>query len=225
MTMIGDPMTLSVLVVVIGIPVYQCVLLPRIHKYLPNMLKRIGFGLLLCLIKEIAELITKVAMYATDCEEVVRDPEFCYLINTEIEANGTCLRFEDIYNTSYGSVDISYHFLWLGIPFMLHGLSLLLVFMTTLEFICAQAPLRMKGVLVSLWYASQAVSYLFIGVPEVYIIDSEAWYIYQSVKLGLILISLVAYVVVSRRYRYRLRDEVVNEQYLVEEVYERESWL
>ena len=45
MTMIGDPMTLSVLVVVIGIPVYQCVLLPRIHKYLPNMLKRMGFGL------------------------------------------------------------------------------------------------------------------------------------------------------------------------------------
>ena len=32
----------------------------------------------------------------------------------------------------------------------------------------------------------------------------------------------MAYVIVSRRYRYRLRDEVVNEQYLVEEVYERE---
>ena len=30
------------------------------------------------------------------------------------------------------------------------------------------------------------------------------------------------YLCVSRRYRYRLRDEVVNEQYLIEEIYERE---
>ena len=27
---------------------------------------------------------------------------------------------------------------------------------------------------------------------------------------------------VSKWYRYRLRDEVVNEQYLIEEIYERE---
>ena len=30
------------------------------------------------------------------------------------------------------------------------------------------------------------------------------------------------YLCVSKRYRYRLRDEVVNEQFLVEEIYERE---
>ena len=93
--------------------------------------------------------------------------------------------------------------------------------MTTLEFICAQVPLQMKGVLVSLCYASRV--YLFIEVSEDYITDSKTWKIYQSVKIGqLIFISLVAIVVVSRRYRYHLRDEVVNEQYLVEEVYERE---
>ena len=34
--------------------------------------------------------------------------------------------------------------------------------------------------------------------------------------------SLMLYLCVSRRYRYRLRDEVVNEQFLVEEIYERE---
>ena len=30
------------------------------------------------------------------------------------------------------------------------------------------------------------------------------------------------YCCVAKRYRYRLRDEVVNERYLVEEVYDRE---
>ena len=38
----------------------------------------------------------------------------------------------------------------------------------------------------------------------------------------LIFVSLILYLCVSKRYRYRLRDEVVNEQFLVEEIYERE---
>ena len=126
-------------------------------------------------------------------------PPICYFVGTVIQINGTCHNFTDIYNsTCDNQLTVSYNFLWLSIPFGLHGLSLLLVFMTTLEFICAQAPLRMKGVLVSLWYASQAVSFLFIGVPEVYITHSEAWEIYQSVKIGLIFISLVAYVIFSK---------------------------
>ena len=225
MTMTGDPMSPSLLVVVIGIPVYQCVLLPRIQRYLPNMLKRMGVGLVLCLIKEILEFVIKAAMYnKAECIDKDCTPEICYLLGTEIQINSTCVSFTDIYNSSCRQqlITVSYHFLWLIIPFVLRGLSLLLVFMTTLEFICAQAPLRMKGVLVSLWYASQAVSYLFIGVPEVYITHRYAWDIYQSIKITIILISLLAFTFISRRYRYRQRDEVVNVHFLVEEVYERE---
>ena len=37
--------------------------------------------------------------------------------------------------------------------------------------------------------------------------------------------SLFFYLYVSKRYRYRVRDEVVNEQFLVEEIYEREIQL
>ena len=38
------------------------------------------------------------------------------------------------------------------IPQILQGLSYLLVFLTALEFICAQAPLRLKGLLIGIWY-------------------------------------------------------------------------
>ena len=96
------------------------------------------------------------------------------------------------------------------------------MFMTMLEFICAQAPLQMKGVLVSLWYSSQAVNFLVVGVPEVFINDSKVWNIYQSGKICLVFVSFVAYICVSKRYRYHHRDEVVNMQYLVEDVYEQE---
>ena len=32
--------------------------------------------------------------------------------------------------------------------------------MTILEFICAQAPLRLKGLLIGIWYALMAIRYL-----------------------------------------------------------------
>ena len=37
--------------------------------------------------------------------------------------------------------------------------------------------------------------------------------------------SFFAFLYVSERYHYRVRDEVVNEQFLVEEIYEREILL
>ena len=46
--------------------------------------------------------------------------------------------------------------------------------------------------------------------------------IFHCVKSALILLSVVLYCCVAKRYRYRLRDEIVNERYLVEEVYDRE---
>ena len=104
-----------------------------------------GFGLVLCLIKEIADLVITV----TDC--VVEDCNVseCFLMSSEIQVNNTCVEYMDVFNTTACDMVTSYHFVWVIIPFVLHGLSLLLVFMTTLEFICVQAPLRMKEVFVS----------------------------------------------------------------------------
>ena len=45
--------------------------------------------------------------------------------------------------------------------------------------------------------------------------------IYEGVKGFLILVSLVLFSCVSRHYRYRQRDEIVNVQGMIEEIYER----
>ena len=52
--------------------------------------------------------------------------------------------------------------------------------------------------------------------------EDKDWLIFHGVKAILMLLSLLSYCCVAKRYSYRLRDEVVNERYLVEEVYERE---
>ena len=38
--------------------------------------------------------------------------------------------------------------------------------MTVLELICAQAPLRLKGLLLGIWYALLIINHLFVEVPE-----------------------------------------------------------
>ena len=98
------------------------------------------------------------------------------------------------------------------------------MFLSAIEFICAQAPLRLKGLLIGLWYASLSVHYLLVEVPDIYIplTDGTTWVIFQEVKAFLIALSLIFFAYVSEQYRYRVRDEVVNEQYLIEEIYERE---
>ena len=57
---------------------------------------------------------------------------------------------------------------------------------------------------------------------SLFTINSLSWIIFHAIKAFLIFVSLIMYLCVSKRYRYRLRDEVVNEQFLVEEIYERE---
>ena len=105
---------------------------------------------------------------------------------------------------------------------LFQGFSHLLVFMTALEFICAQAPLRLKGLLIGVWYAFFAANYILVEIPEIFVKSDLTWKIFHSVKGFLIVLTLMMYLCVSKRYRYRQRDEIVNEQFLVEEIYERE---
>ena len=113
-------------------------------------------------------------------------------------------------------------FLWSLVPIATRAIAYNLVFMTTLEFISAQAPLKMKGLLVTFWYALSSQRYLVQAMILFFIDEEKVVLIFHCVKSALILLSVVLYCCVAKCYRYRLRDEVVNERYLVEEVYDRE---
>ena len=95
---------------------------------------------------------------------------FCQVILTQI--NNACVTISNATNNLYYCEENNIPFLLLLIPNALQGLSILLVFMTALEFICAQAPLRQKGLLIGVWYAFLAVNYLFVEAPELFIIES-----------------------------------------------------
>ena len=217
----GDPMNIILITVTIGVPLYQLVFVRccKKYKYIPNMLKRIGLGLLCCFINEVIQIIIHATMTERKMCKLADKNSLvsCYVITSEIRINETCSLLHDDYCNQNNTP-----FLLIIVPTVLQGLAFLLVFMSTLEFICAQAPLRLKGLLIGIWYALLAVYYLPVGVSELFITDVTTWEVFHEVKAFLIFLSLMLYLCVSRRYRYRLRDEVVNEQFLVEEIYERE---
>ena len=125
----------------------------------------------------------------------------------------------DTYFNYNPSVDNT--FLWMIVPQAFNGLAQLLVHMTTLEFLCAQAPRMLQGLLIGLWYAMFSIRYLLMNSLDHAFTSSFDILIYQAVRCGFVTLSLVLYLCVSRTYQYRVRDWVVNVQWMVEDVIER----
>ena len=224
-----NPLHMSTLVSVVGIPLYRLVIVKVISR-LKNvrMLTKMWMGLYLSLLQVVLYIIVVVNHDTTywqqhhtvfPREAIYLPIKQCYIIRTGCEflfvsRSLVCQKYNDPVDNTY---------LWFIIPQLLNGLSSLLVSMTVFEFICAQAPRTTQGLLIGLWYATFSIRYLVVGILDNLIIERRSWLIYEGVKGFLILVSLVLFSCVSRRYRYRQRDEVVNVQGMIEDTHER--WL
>ena len=229
--LVVNPEHVTLFIILIGIPLYQLCIKNYFAKYTPNLLKRVHFGLFICLIQEgiypIISLLTASTEHISQCylNELTDFTEhdnyssittLCLLANTKVVVNGTC---ETV------CPEVPTHdnlFLLLIIPQILHGLAYLLVFVTVLEFICAQAPYTMKGLLIGIWYSTLSIKYLVVNILDGYMVETTTWNIYHGVKGLGIFLSIVSFSLVCTFYRYRERDEIVNEQAIIEEQYERE---
>ena len=177
------------------------------------MLKRIGIGLLIL----IAQNVIYIALLASGVTtEAVEDPIHGFR------------GFYALYCTTYadrkiqdGSLLVSNTFLWLIIPQLLNGFAQLLVHMTTMEFICAQAPRVMQGLLIGLWYFVFSIMYILMSSLDHAFSSQHGMLIYQETRTGLMLLSLVIYLCMSRSYQYRIRDWIVTVQWMVEDVFDR----
>ena len=223
MVLVGDPMHITILTVIIGVPVYQWIIVRCCQNCAPSMCKRMGLGLLCCLIKNVIEVVVHATMARRNhCKPDKTFPfASCFALQSEFDINGTCSSVTEFTNDTFFCDESNTPFLLLILINVLQGLSFLLVFMTALQFICVQATFRMKGPLIGLWYALLAVGYLLVEVPETFITDSATWEIFNEVKAFLIFLSLMVYVCVFRRYCQYQRDMEPTLQFMVEEVFSR----
>ncbi|XP_064403478.1 solute carrier family 15 member 4-like [Halichondria panicea] len=114
----------------------------------------------------------------------------------------------------------------IDVIFSVSGGLLFVVFLPAeLEFVCAQSPYNMRGLLVGLVYVKYASSVFFNAVFSIVMSSactSEYCIIIQwSVIAVLILFGFVLFVFVVRRYKLRTRDDGFVAQQIIEEIYDR----
>ena len=194
---VGNPLHMSTLVSVVGIPLYRLVIV-RVVPRLKNvrMLTKMWMGLYLSLLQVVLYIIVVVNHDTTYWQqhhtvipngtEILPNKQ-CYVIRTGCEFlygldTSDCQQYNDPVDNTY---------LWFIIPQLLNGLSSLLVSMTVFEFISAQAPRTTQGLLIGLWYATFSIRYLVVGILDNVIIERRSWLICEGVKGFLILLSLV----------------------------------
>ena len=154
------------------------------------MIKRMGLGLILTCLSLAAELAISIIL-----NSAFEDLGF-------VDACGN--------NTSNISNNITLpdklidHYV-LVIPQTLNGFSLLLIFLTTLEFILAQAPRSMQGLLIGFWYSFQSINVLNSTILSTSSAGCE--FSSFSIRLGLAVLSFVIFIVVSFWYKGRMRQE------------------
>ena len=196
---------LSDVLIVILVPVYLCLLRPLIQHYIPGMLKRIGLGMALLLLSSLSVLLIDTIGHLQDSNNT------CFL------TNGTAI------------VSLHISTLYLIFPYILNALGYMLFYIATYEFICAQSPYAMKGLLIGTFFTVKGVFHLISAT--VLFIPFTWWgfetsfpscgFVYYLVNIVVAVIGLVAYSWVARRYQYRQRDEPDNIYRYAEEYYDR----
>ena len=233
--LLGDPFLISDVIILVGIPLLHLFIKSSLGKYFPNMLKRMWFGLVLLFFHELSSLIiNSQVIYTKLCDPVFNISEISYLsplsacyLSLIPFSNNTVWNTTDCVTLCPSSLyTMDSTLMWLLVPHILHGFGYMLVFVSVLEFICAQAPFRLKGFMVGIWYAMFSIKYIFVEIIEFSITsiykEDKAWIIYESIKIGIIGLSLIIFGISCRWYRYRERDEVVNVQGMIEDIFEKE---
>ena len=111
------------------------------------------------------------------------------------------------------------------IPEILYGISYALAFPTSLEFIIAQSPHEMRGLMVGLWYAAMGLGYV-IDINGRYPFNCKEDIVCQNIyyyvmKSAVIIIILILFVILAKRYKLRVRKNEINIHLIAEEHYER----
>ena len=192
-------------VTVIFIPIYQFLIYPFFYKYVPSILKRIGVGLFITTTGMIGYLIIDTIGH-------LRNPNIGCMFNSSTEE-------------THLNIDMA----WVLIPQLAIGVGDMLALVSSLEFVCAQSPASMRGLMIGLWFTAIGVMdlvglnlhFMFQYIPVLSTAQPSCGVYYYATKITLSCVLLILFVILANRYTYREPNKVVNLQFITEEHYER----
>ena len=204
---------------IILMPLYIWLVYSFLRKRVPKILNRLTFAFIVSLAGILYMLITDTIGHGI------------YVRNKHLSENGVCL-FTTIYSdATTNHTLLNMHWGVAIPPSILLNLGFLLVQSTAVEFISAQSPHSMKGLLVGVFFAIKGLFQFISAVAVVPFAIPNIWNQIHSVTncgFGYYLftvvaasIGLVIFSIVVRRYSYRQRDERPYDTRFAENYYER----
>ena len=195
----------------------------HLHKKIPKLFVRLGIGISLCLLGVVSLIITDVVGHA---------------LNRTNSSNQSLCVFQTVLSHKRSLIYPSLNMHWAVLipPNLLLGIGPLLVVATTLEFISAQSPQSMKGLLVGVFFAIRGLFQFLNFVVIIPLSLKQPWaskemiehppvtncgFVYLVLTSVTGLIGLILFSLAAKRYKYRTRDEGMFCQHDVEEVYDR----
>ena len=175
---------------------------PYVRRYLSSMLKRIGIGALFATVCTLSLLLIDSTRHATNFNVP------CFFSQSDI------------------TLDLSPYLNI--IPHLLYELSYMILTISLIEFIIAQSPHSMKGVLIGFYYVLRfgfsgtltLVEHFAFEKYPIYSNSLSCGTVYYIITIAVALLNLIAYIFVSRKYKLRERDEVINFHIFAEKYYE-----
>ena len=202
-------------VVIIAVPVYQCIIKPfcftRIRM---SILQRTGLGIALTVLGKLGFIILDLSISVP--AYVNYNETMCILEST---INGTS-HYDLITNESYSH--------YIAIPSCINSIGVILIIAGSLEFVFAQTPHSMRGLLLGLWFSINGI-YEIAGWLMIKPFKAVSEYLVPSCELYILimnflfmLLSFILFIVFSRRYKLHSSEDVFNANYIAENYYENE---
>ena len=114
------------------------------------------------------------------------------------------------------------NYLYFGVTCIMQilvGIWYFLIFPTALEFTIAQSPEHMRGMMVGICYGSSGIGNVFDAISFDFL--SQSLWHYFILKCVITLVVLIVFLILAKRYKYRVRENEVNIIQIVDEHYQR----
>ena len=199
---------IACLIAALGLPEYHFVIYPFFYNHIPSMLRRIGLGMLLMATSFLCDSIIEVVGHMEN-------------------GNVTCMFSTN--SEEGGHFPINY--LWTLIPNLIHATGFVLVFYSSFEFVIAQTPWQMKELSVSVlleflgifFIVGELIVNIFISFP--FNVFPSCGFYYHMTFFATTLVILFVFVLISKWYTLRKRDDVVPYNRLAEDYFEKNYYL
>ena len=223
-TVLGTGTLMYILSTLVLFPIYICITYSVLHKKVLKLFTRISIGAILCLLG--VSCLVFIDIVGHSLKNInISDHTQC-MFQLHITSNNTLLQ-----------PTLDMHWSVLIPPSLFLGVGPLILMTATFEFISAQSPQSMKGLLIGVFFAIRGLFQFLNSIIIIPLSLKHPWasgemlehppvtncgfvYLFSTCVVGLI--GLILFSIAAKKYKYRARNvEDLFRQADVEEIYDR----